>query len=611
MPDEKKDILGYSDFFAKKAPKFYLLISSMLALGVISGIVLIVAAYGSASAQNVLEGSYSGIEIVSMPALLTMLTTKAFKRRMMLGHITLSVGFITAIYSGFVIASGLLFFLIRSIPAEYMLILLGNAIMFTYFLFTDKVIFGMDKKASVAALLQPSLNIIFFLLASKVLIVQPMPLDTVLIKFGAGIAIFLLASYLLIFLFERPLKKATNMSSMKLFTIMLNEWLYNITPQEAFNTGSFGTKRDVNVDVVTIGSEKGGIKAVMVLPDIHYGPMKGLGGSITPQVIGSMIRKRFNASPFVMHGAVSAADNPIGSSSIYKMSSEIGNYIGRLRNNDFRDVKGSVTFGRDGKCNAIDLNMNSASIVFLTKAPYVTEDIDFNVGKEFERIIKEEGKNPILIDSHNSRFESASKEELSGIGWRSKYVKNYKTAIRNALLKEKAYEMRCGASSALLAPMLGKAIDIGSGYSSVMVVEAGNRRFCFVYFDANNMLPGFRNSVIMHIREKFKMGAEVFTTDTHSVNALNLPVSNVLGRHTNEAKIIPILDKMIRAAIADIEPVRMNYKRIVMKDFGVWGYNAERTITAVTRDIIKKVKYIFPIVIIAGFIVAAYIIYIA
>ena len=285
MPDEKKDILSYSNFFAKKAPRFYLLLSSLLALGIISGVVLIIAAYGNVSAQNILAGSYAGIEMISIPALLTMLAIKAFKRKMRLGHITLSVGFITAIYSGFVIASGILFFFVRSISLEYMLILLGNAIMFTYFLFADKVILGMEKKAGIAALLQPGLNIVFFFLASKALIARPLPFAAVLVKFSAGIAIFLIASYLLIFLFERPLKRVANMSSMKLFAIMLNEWLYNIAPPKTFSTGSFGTKRDVCIDVITLKSKNDGIKAVMALPDIHYGPIKGLGGSTTTSVL--------------------------------------------------------------------------------------------------------------------------------------------------------------------------------------------------------------------------------------------------------------------------------------------------------------------------------------
>ena len=59
--------------------------------------------------------------------------------------------------------------------------------------------------------------------------------------------------------------------------------------------------------------------------------------------------------------------------------------------------------------------------------------------------------------------------------------------------------------------------DLGHGYSSVGLFDFAGRKFAMVYIDANNMLPGFRNSVIKRIKERYGIDSEIYTTDTHSI----------------------------------------------------------------------------------------------
>ena len=158
-------------------------------------------------------------------------------------------------------------------------------------------------------------------------------------------------------------------------------------------------------------------------------------------------------------------------------------------------------------------------------------------------------------------------------------------------------------------PLSGKR-DIGWGYTSVGIFQFGSRRFGLVYFDANNMLPGFRQDLLDDIKKKFGIDAEICTTDTHSVNSLALSASNALGRETNASEVIPVLDRLFVEAIDRLEPVSVAYGTTTLKDFRVWGIGADEMLKKAGKDALNTFKHIVPILAVCGFVAAAWIIYI-
>jgi Predicted membrane protein len=281
-------------------------------------------------------------------------------------------------------------------------------------------------------------------------------------------------------------------------------------------------------------------------------------------------------------------------------------------NTKFSRATGSVSFGKGNICRAIDIKIGDVRLLLLSKAPYVTEDIKRDVGKRLEeyakKLIGKKGK-VILIDAHNTRFESAPKEELEGIrSTKSKYFKDYKKAIADALAKETNNSLKIGFASRRLFELIGKRKDIGNGYTSVCVVQNGHEKFCFVYFDANNMLPGFRKEIIEHIEEKFDMNAELCTTDTHAINLVSEDASNALGRYTKPNELIPVLDLLIGSAIGNLDYAYYAFASRSIDNFKVWGPNASELIKKTSIEIRHRVLRIVPFLIIAAFIIAAWII---
>ena len=488
-------------------------------------------------------------------------------------------------------------------------LLLGNAFIYGYWFMINRVVMNQHRSQILTAALQPVLNILIYIPSGTFIFALMLPLQTVLLKLWAGMVVFMLCGYAILYVMDRPSKREFNFSGVDLMSAMINQWLYDIVKDHDILNES-GVERDVPVHMLTLRGANGG-KTVMVKPDIHYGPLVGVGGSGTTEHLGAQLSSA-GATPFVMHGAVNIEDNPVSHTQVTQLSSAVVDRLQKLRGSSFDDAKGNISVGTAGSCRAIAIKINDLCILTLSKAPLITEDIDREVGVGFTSLVKKYVPNVILLDAHNSRIESASKEELKGVYPGSRYVGLYEQAIKNAmagLSRSTPVTLNFGSCSSRPNTKLHHK-DIGNGFLSVGIFSFGKSRFCMVYFDANNMLPGFRAAVLSHIKKKFKLDAEVYTTDTHAVNSLSMSVSNVLGRVTAVEEIIPELDALISKSLAGMSKTQVSYSEFLMERFRIWGGGSEDKLMKVSRDVIHLGKRRLPILIATFFIIAIWAIYV-
>ncbi|MEM0086810.1 MAG: DUF2070 family protein [Candidatus Micrarchaeaceae archaeon] len=616
MPDVKRDIYKYSRYFGKQAPNAYLLAIIITVVGISVGAISALAVHyqyflkGDFAAVygTVVLGAAAGFFAITLPALLTASLIKAIRARMLLRHILFMTLAITIGYSAFIVVDSVLFALFMNYILAYVIILLANAGVYAYWLLMAKIVAAQRKRAVITAIANPLMNVLLYFSFGRYIINIALPIGIVLIKLAAGMFVLLVTVYLFLYVVDRPMKRMLNVSSVAIFTTMVNQWLYNIGSFEIANP-DFGEKRRIGVDLLALKGKGDTYKAVFVRPEIHYGPFSGVGGGIATAYIGEAIKKRYGSVPFVMHGTVNISQNPISTAQVAQLSKRIISELNAMPKENFRAASGGIGFGYEKPCSARTIQINNLRIVTLTKAPLVTEDIDSSVGRHFARIASAGGRDAIIIDAHNSRYESAKKDELAGIYRKSKYVKIYSNAILKSLTIKNEGKLSLGVASQKIKPLLGNAADIGDGYSSVGIFDFGaGGRFCMIYFDANNMLPALRQRILRHVKEKFGIDAEVYTTDTHSVNSLAYTVSNVLGRHVDEKRLLKVLDNMIDDALKNTEPVSMQYKRFTIENFRIWGRGADKKITHASKEIMNNLSRLTPIIITAGFVIAAFVI---
>ncbi len=610
MPDQIRDVTRFSRYFNIEAPGSAVQAALFVILGITTGITATIFTHlhsGQSIYSLLLTGTSIGVLLITVPSILTVVFTKAMKRRIKLKHAFFAVLAISMLYACFILIDAMIFALTGDYTLAYIILILSNALIYGYWFLINRVVMNQKRSQVVTAAFQPMINVLLFIPLGRYLFAINIGLGPALIKLWSGMLVFMAIGYAILYTMDRPAKKALRISGVDLITAMVNQWLYDITKEtEVFS--STGVKRDVKIKIIALRGRKE-LKAVFVSPDIHYGPFHEVGGGVATEQMGRKIEEQTGAVPFITHGAVSFPDNPVSTRQIHGLSAIVANYIRDMPESSFSRVKGTILSGRDGPCAARGIIIGNSALLTLTKAPMVTEDIDNSVGAGLSRLASGLLGNVLLIDAHNSRTESSNADELRGIYPGSKYVPMYEKAIRRmAAAKGGSERLRFGAYAEKIGDRLNRR-DLGDGYTSVGVFQFGKKRFCMIYFDANNMLPSFREDVIRHVLEKFGADSEVYTTDTHSVNTIALPASNVLGRETKPGEMMPILDNMILQALGNVEEVSYAYSETTVKGFKVWGTGMDDILVKVGRDSIRAGKTKIPIIIAAGFIIAAWVIY--
>lgn len=612
MADSRRYITHYVKYFNLRAPSVMTQTLILLLLGAGAGgfasLIIHISGLGNGVVQIAVSGIGSGVLVVSLPALLTAAMIKSVKRKMRLRHAMLATLMVTGMYAVLFFVGSASFAVTKNAIVSYLFLLLVNAGVYGYWLLMGKFIIGRLREMAFVAAVQPLLNTLFYLSLGQYILSFQVPLNITLVKLFAGMFVFLGVGYAFVYLLDRPSKKILEASGMNVISAMVGQWLFNVTNDVSVIGQGAGTKRDLNVDILALRGA-GGYKGIFVNPDLHFGPFQGAGGSVAPFQMGRRIAEKYNAAPFVLHSPLDIQDNPISTSQVYALTNRIEKSIGEMRT--FSRAYGNFALGESGECRSLNVSVGAVSLFFLTKAPAVTEDMSREVGMRLRGFAAGvAGKNPILVDAHNCRFESAGQGELAGIQAGSAYVRKYEKAISNSAIIGKAVRLRFGASHMRIAYRLGNPRDLGEGYTSVCVFGFDGRKLCIVYFDANNMLPAFRDRLLQHVKGKFGMRAEACTTDTHSINTISSSVESALGRYTNINDALPIVDSMIERALHGMEPVSYSYKRIKVEGFPVWGEKADMLIERTSREVRRILKYAAPAFVLLAFVVASWAIYV-
>ncbi|MGC8648222.1 MAG: DUF2070 family protein [Candidatus Micrarchaeia archaeon] len=613
MSQKKPDFFAkYTALFSKNLPSAYVLVMILIAFSIITGIIAMVLIHFreiNRISFILVSGTLIGIMALILPTLFTSFIIRAIKQRLALKYV-IFLSLLGELYYMIFILAGAALYLIASMPSlSSTIILLGDAGIFAWWLFTSKVIFGDRKKAVFLSLIQPTINLLMFLPFSTFMFALSSSLDSALLKLYGGIAIFAIFSYLAMYVFEKPIKRGLGISGIDLFSQMLQNWLFNFTittPKEKSN--KFGMKADIATHTVVIKSISGKTKAIFFVPEVHFGPSGILGGSNFPYMFEKAAEEKYKAPIFVMHGAVNEDQNPIFNTDFSKLLSALNSSISEAKPSSINTGEKFLRSYHNSSSVAV-LDLGNVSFVTFTRAPRITEDIEPAVAVLFSKILQRKFKNPVLLDAHNTRFESAPADELAGVKLNTPIMHEYLEAIEKLSKPEHASKvLKFGSSKVNIFKALGAPQDLAPGAMKVAVFAFNGYKRAMILFNSNNMLPSMRNSIIKHVKSKFGVDAEVYTTDTHYVNSLRESAANVLGRHTSYADLEPFIDEAMKSALGDLEESKAYYSMRKVSNFLIWGASSRERIRIAIDSMFSIVRMMIPILIVFGLIVAAWVI---
>ena len=249
-----------------------------------------------------------------------------------------------------------------------------------------------------------------------------------------------------------------------------------------------------------------------VLPNIHPGPFKEIGGSNLPY----QIYNYFSQKAVVFH---SPSDHSLNIPS----KGEVLEYLKSLSNTqktlDYGSTCSIPIQIKNKKATVTGIIFDNTPILMLSFAPYGMEDIPEEISKELETYSKNEGfKRLFIIDSHNAMGKKIGKsenEELLAAG---------KTCLK-ILKKSPQYSFKIGLSNTNeIKNHIVFGDDIGKSGLSIILIDVNknddnnsnhNNQYVIGWADSNNMKSGLREYIIKFLEQKGIRMLEICSSDTH------------------------------------------------------------------------------------------------
>jgi predicted neutral ceramidase superfamily lipid hydrolase len=600
--------------FSKTLPStfaiFSFLVAACLLLGITSVAIINYANLYGLLPSVIASGALTGILVLLMPTVLTIVSFKFLKRYVTLRHLLFLSLAGAVIYSLFVVIASAVYLATGNTTVANAVTLVGDAGVFAWWLFVTKVLFGHKKKAVLYSIIQPAFNVLLYSAASPFIFTFHVPFGVLVVKLVAGIVVFALVTYLIFYMLDRPLKKKLGFDGIELFSGAVQNWIFDVDMSlySPFDGKIFGTNETVDAHSLAFRRKDGTLKTTIFAPAIHYGPLGTMGGSNFPYLLGRHAEAKYGTNLVVAHCAVNEDMNPVSASQFAKVREALdrGIRLGKKVSTGER-----ISYYRSSKNGATvhKISIGTVDLVTLTRAPKVTEDVHTDATAELNRILTENGRDCILLDAHNSRYESAPRTELAGVTPNSEYMKNYLDAISSlGKPKHTTKKLKVGASGIDIYSELGAPTDLAPGKLNCVVFKFNGFSYAMLYVNANNALPVLRNAVVEHVKKKFGITAELYTTDTHFVNSLQRSASNVLGRQTTVKMLMPLVERAVREALANVEYVDVFYKKEQMHNFRVWGPEVRARMAPIVSSVMKRARILVPMIVVGGFIIATLII---
>ncbi len=546
-------------------PTPYLLLGMVL-LGLVFGILH--------NTDNMYEGAINGLIMLTFPALLSsfvirMFIKKSFRR---IAGTALGGEFVYSLAYG----ASLLLADVNPLWSQ-LIVMIGAALVFLLWYVIARFIFIMKYRSVLFAIIQ-LLFYLFFLVSTQVLFVADEPFIDLAAKFLGSAFILLAALVFFFFIINAPMKKNFGIRSTDAMTYFFSQWLYHNKDMEmAFE--QVGEPAKTTVSLMAFKRKKDSV--FFITPNVHFGPFGNLGGSEFSHLIAEEMDRNHKSKTFVFHGTVTHDLNPVSTSEMKKIT---GTVDASLKNAVYEDAKVSISTGARDECHAQALRINGSSMVGVSRAPKLTEDINFGLGLSLMLEAEKECDHAMIIDQHNSETgEITSFEPGSMIGYR------YLKAVRESLTNKKPGKpLRLGVSC--------KQVDsdvVGSAGIKVALFSS-SPIYAVVLIDSNGITPKARSKIEKEVKGVIgECVVGVYTTDTHEMNMIR----GVLNPLRAEENLINAIKEACGEAKKDMQPAKF-FVDTQWFDINVIGAKQSIELISTVNSIVAVSKITLPLILI-------------
>ena len=587
----EKAVKHYSSLFT--LPSYWKVLLSSAILCVTGGLLSVI--FLSPSVDGLVTGLAFGFSLFFVDFLCDYVTSKGVLRQdpiYNLRRVTVLSLFSWVLWFAFVFAGVALAVLLNDPYLWLKLGLLGfSAVLILRFIVFNTTSSLDFKRILTASLAQPFLCVVPFLLVSPKVghtITYNVP---VFLVYSAIICF--LSSRLFTFLLNRTGKKKVEISSLSLFKAFLLNWINGLNAPFEELLEKLSKEQDVDISMIRFNASKP--KAVMAVPSVHPGPFKNVGSSLLPSMLKGALEKELGCVACVPHGLF-GHELDLASQ---VQNQKIIDHVTAAANFEASGTEASPFVKiDDGSATASCQIFGKSAFISFTLAPKTTEDLPQELGLFVREEVEKRGlKCGAIVNSHNSIDGPVDAR------WALDALKNVAVVCleRAAALKRVPFEV--GAASVMPEGFSLKD-GMGPGGISVVAVKVGEQKTAYVVIDGNNMVSGLREKIVSALQSIGVDEGEVFTTDTHAVNAvvLNKRGYHPVGDAMDHEKLVDYIKKTAVEALSSLEQVKVACRVVTVQDVKVIGEERLKTLCLLVEKTLQRAKrVVVPIFSAAGF----------
>ncbi|MFX1527312.1 MAG: DUF2070 family protein [Promethearchaeota archaeon] len=324
----------------------------------------------------------------------------------------------------------------------------------------------------------------------------------------------------------------------------------------------------------TVKSKK--IKGLYIIPDVHFGPFKTCGSSDLP----SRIYTSFNNIPgiTVYHTTNDHSRNLTTHEELEKILTRISSDVKHIETGEnINWVKGIKNLSRKMQNSAklIGTEIGDIPIMFLTRHPLPSDDIQADIGESIRKIAQSFGyQEVIIIDSHNSIIGDEMPVKKDSIEGRDliNVSKNFLTSLKKTQNTELS-PIKYGVAKDLLKDFSERdGIGTGGLVVHLFVNTITNQKTILVHFDGNNAYADIRSFILNMLQNRGIEYGEVTTSDSHTVaRQFTSRGYSPIGEKIKLDFILRKLEDLIPKAEKSLTNVEFSYYSSEVDNVKIWG----------------------------------------
>jgi putative membrane protein len=292
------------------------------------------------------------------------------------------------------------------------------------------------------------------------------------------------------------------------------------------------------------------------------------------------IYKKFNyiTGTTVYHTTNDHTQNLTSQKEVDKVLKQITEDVAKIEKDDSvswtTDIR-NVTRKISNSAKLIGTEINNTAIIFVTRHPLPSDDIQAAIGEKISEIASDYGYDDIIIiDSHNSiigdeiLIKPNSFEAQDIISVSEKFLKSMKK--QNDLEKN---QIQYGV---VRDPLIRYSEKDGIGYGGLVVHmfkdSITNQKTAFIHFDGNNAYVDIRSYILNMLQNRGIERGEVTTSDSHTVaRKFTRRGYSPIGEKIKLQTILEKLENLLPMANQDLEDVEFCYYKSIVPGVKIWG----------------------------------------